>query len=209
MAETAASHTVPAARAVGFIRFHGLTLLVVAHEGVEYVPAKPFAELAGVDWKGAKRALSSGDSAVLYGTRAFLPPEIRGAGGDITPRNAVLYLRLDRARMYLARINTDRMRSHGNASGADHLLALQIEWAEALHAYETHGVAIKAGRAGAVRELHQLARTRMLVTDPRERRALTALLHAELRALGLPVDSFDDPQGQLPLDPAVEGARHA
>lgn len=207
MAERTLPETAPTAQAVGLIRFHGLTLLVIEHEGVEYVPAKPFAELAGVDWKSAKRALSSGDSAVLYGTRAFLPPEIRGAGGASTPRPR-LYIRLDRARMYLARINTNQMRVQGNAAGADHLLALQIEWAEVLHRYETHGIAAKAGRAGALRELHQLARTRMLVTDPRERRALTALLHAELRALGLPVDSVDDPQGELPLGGAAREVGH-
>lgn len=194
-------------RAVNFIRFHGLTLLVVEHGGIEYVPAKPFTELACVDWKGAKRALTTGDSAVLYGTRVLLPPEIRGAGGASSPRPRV-YIRLDRAHMYLARINTNQMRVQGNAAGADQLLALQIEWAEALHRYETQGMAVKAGRAGALRELHQLARTRALLSDPRERQALTALLHAELEALGLPVDTFEPAQGTLPLGAAARGARH-
>lgn len=190
-------------RAVNFIRLHGLTLLVVEHEGVEYIEAKPLCDLAGVHWKTAQRTLQAGDNAVLYGAKRLNPPGIAGFGSLKTPEEGVLYLRLDRSRMYLARISTDRMRANGNAAGAEQVLALQIEWAEVLHKYETHGVAIKSGRTGALRELHQLARTRALLTDPRERRALTALLHRELRALGLPIDSFDDPQGDLAL-PSTE-----
>ena len=55
--------------------------------------------------------------------------------------------------MFLARISTANMRSKGNEDGAAAVLALQIEWAEALHAYETHGMAIKKGHREGLSEL--------------------------------------------------------
>lgn len=78
-------------------------------------------------------------------------------------------------------------------------MRLYAEWANALHAYETHGIALKAGRSSGLKDLHQLARTRALLTDPRERAAFTKLLHQELAAVGLPLDTFDDAQQHLPL----------
>ncbi|HDX0791815.1 TPA: phage antirepressor N-terminal domain-containing protein [Stenotrophomonas maltophilia] len=189
-----------ATRAVNFINFHGLTLMVVEHEGVEYVEAKPLTDLAGIDWRGARRALQEGDSAILYGATRLEPPSIAGLGGLKSPPEGVLYLRLDRSRMYMARISTDRMRANGNGDAADQVLALQIEWAGVLHRYETQGIAMKNGRNGILRDLLALAKTRDGLNDPRERSAFTHLLHEEMRAIGLPMDSLDAPQGKLPLN---------
>ncbi len=189
----------PATRAVNFISFHGLTLMVVEHEGVEYVEAKPLCELAGVQWKGAQRTLEGGDNAILFGIRRLSPPEIAGLGTAKCPESGVLYLRLDRSRMYLARISTDRMRANGNVDAADQVLALQIEWAGVLHRYETHGIATKSSRIGALRELLQAAKIRDGLADVRERTAFTHMLHEEMVAAGLPLELFDPPQRQLPL----------
>lgn len=187
-------------RAIELITFHGLTLMVVEHNGIEYIEAKPLTDLAGIDWRGARRTLQEGDSAVLYGATRLDPPSIAGLGGLKSPPEGVLYLRLDRSRMYLARISTDRMRANGNIDAADQVLALQIEWAGVLHRYETQGVAFKSGRNTALRDLMTLAKTRDGMSDPRERIAFTHLLHEEMRAIGLPLDSFDPPQTQLPLN---------
>jgi len=187
-------------RAVNFIIFHGLTLMVVEHNGIEYIEAKPLCDLAGIQWKGAQRVLESGDNTILYGICRLDPPEISGLGTLKCPDSGVLYLRLDRSRMYLARISTDRMRANGNIDAADQVLALQIEWAGVLHRYETQGVAFKSCRNTALRDLMTLAKTRDGMSDPRERIAFTHLLHEEMHAIGLPLDSFDPPQTQLPLN---------
>ena len=187
-------------RAVNFITFHGLTLMVVEQNGIEYIEAKPLCDLASVQWKGAQRVLESGDNAILYGVRRLDPPEIAGFGTAKCPPEGVLYLRLDRSRMYLARISTDRMRANGNVDAADQLLALQIEWTGVLHRYETHGMAVKAGRVTALRDLLGAAKIRDSLADPRERMAFTHLLHEEMRAAGLPLDILDTPQGRLPLN---------
>jgi len=68
-----------ATRPVGFIRFHGLTLLSVEHEGVEYIEAKPLCDLAGMFWKGACRTLLSSGNVKLYGTLELFRPEIEGS----------------------------------------------------------------------------------------------------------------------------------
>lgn len=212
-------------RPVNFIRFHGLTLLVVENGGVEYVDPRPICELAGVQWKGARKSITSGDNAKLYGARLLEPvrfgvesknspaepadsalpeadsgfePTLDGAGGIASyPGTGVLHIRLDRSRMFLARINTNQMRAQGNVDAADLLLALQIEWAEALHQYETNGVAIKKGHKDTQAELATLYKLRVLAETPAERASLSALIAEAFAALGHPIDA--DAQQSLPL----------
>lgn len=130
---------------VHVIPFHGIDLWVVEYEGVEYVPAKPLAEIAKVEWKRGRKTFFSGDNPKLYGTKELENPVFNG---DSTPygRKKQVYIRLDRSTMYLARVNTARMRVNNKVEAADKLLALQLEWAGALHDYETKGVARKRGR---------------------------------------------------------------
>ena len=175
-----------AAQPVNFIRFHGLTLLVVEHGGVEYIDPRALCELAGMQWKGARRTLSSAENTKLYGTTEFSRPEIAGLGTTSCPE-AAIHIRLDRARMFLARINTAHMKAKGNVDAADALLALQIEWAEALHAYETDGVAVKKGHREARAELIGLLKARGTPPTPVERMALSALISETFASLGQPL----------------------
>jgi len=101
--------------------------------------------------------------------------------------------------MFMARINTAHVRAKGKAATADWLLKLQIEWADVLHRYETHGIAVKPGRHNALRQLHQMIRSRERLRDPSERAALTALIHQELAALGLPAEMLNHEQQQSAL----------
>lgn len=192
--------TSTATHASNLIRFHGLTMLLVEHEGVEYIPLKPLSDLAGIDWRNTKKAAQGEDQAALYAPKWILPPVLAGEGGASTPSREALYIRFDRAHMYLARINTAQMRAQGNVAAADQLLILQKEWANVLHRYETHGIAVKASRVSALRDLLGAAKIRDSLADPRERIAFTHLLHEEMRAVGLPLDILDAPQGRLPLN---------
>ena len=205
---------------VGFIRFHGLTLLVVEAITIQYVPVKPIVDLLGLDWRNQRTAIQTGDNAVLYGARRLVSPVFNAvSGGDITPlptsgnraaddldaetpsqigdRRTDLYIRLDRAQMFLARVNTTRVRSHGNVDAANYLLALQIEWAEALHAYQLHGVAVKEGSLAERKSLGDLMKNRVLA-GPREKSAFDKMIAASLNDLGYPID--DDGQQDLPLE---------
>lgn len=199
---------------VGFIRFHGMTLLVVESDGIEYVRAKALSDLLGMAWRKTRDTIQSGDNAVLYGTTRLTPPNfddledprvpheahLAGAeGGEATENTSQkgdLYLRLDRARMFLARVSTNQMRAQGNQDAAGILLALQIEWAEALHQYETHGVAVKQARREGRREIHDLMKTRGTPPTAAERTALTRMLADSFADQGYPVPN--DPQQSLP-----------
>ena len=170
-------------RPVNFIRFHGLTLLVVENEGLEYIDPRQLCELAGMQWKGARRNLQEGDNVVLYGSKLLERPVFEAGGTPRCSGNEGLYIRLDRSRMFLARINTSQMRSQGNESGAETLLALQIEWAEALHSYESNGIAVKKSNREARVELVGLMKARELAT-PTERLAFDRLIRNAMVELG-------------------------
>lgn len=170
-------------RPVNFIRFHGLTLLVVENEGLEYIDPRQLCELAGMQWKGARRNLQEGDNVVLYGSKLLERPVLEASGTSGCPEKEALFIRLDRSRMFMARINTNNMRAKGNESGAVTLLALQVEWAEALHSYESNGIAVKKSNREARVELVGLMKARELAT-PTERLAFDRLIRNAMVELG-------------------------
>lgn len=186
-----------ATRPVNFIRFHGLNLLVVEHDGVEYVAARPLVELAGMPWKRARKTLFSAGNVTLYGT-CELETAIFDGPRPLKGAEKAVYFRFDRARMFLARINTDRMRANGNVEAADRLLALQVEWAKVLQDYETKGF---AGKPGVTRDLIGLIKARAATENTRERAALTAMIAETCADLGHPLPP--DPQGELALPAKV------
>lgn len=205
---------------VGFIRFHSLTLLVVEADAIQYVPVKPIIDLLGLDWRNQRTVIQAGDNAVLYGTRRLISPVFNAVSGGLkTPpapsgdlaedgldtenlsqigdRHTDLCIRLDRAHMFLARVNTSRVRSNGNVDAANYLLDLQVEWAEALHSYQLHGVAVKEGSMAERKSLGDLMKNRVLA-GPREKPAFDRMIAASLNDLGYPIE--EDAQQQLPLE---------
>jgi hypothetical protein len=195
-----AENTTPTPQVVGIINFHGLTLWVVDHEGTEYIPARALVNLAGTDWKTARNGLFSGDAPKLFGTMELINPVFNDDPGAYAPKKQP-YIRLDRSRLYMARINTSRMRVNNNEDAADALLALQIEWAEALHSYETTGVAVKNTRLDSRRkEEHTLAtliKTRTATANAQEKAALTAMIRDKLTELGYPPEDAEESQLSL------------
>ncbi len=199
---------------VGFINFHGLTLLVVRYQGEDYVAAKPLSDLAGLAWRKTRDTLVSGDNLQLLGTKRIpdalfllrdgsyeasnnsLEDPSTPQNADITARNSIVCIKLDRARMYLARVNTNQMRVQGNETGADKLLALQIEWAKVLHDYETQGYALKADRKSSISELLNLIKIRDKAS-PQEKKWISVLISEQARALGIPESMLAEEQNDL------------
>lgn len=181
-----------ATRAVALINFHGMTMVVVEHEGVEYVHLKPISDLAGTDWRTTKRTVLESENAALYGSKELEHPNFAAeSGASPTPKTSI-YIRLDRARMYLARINIRHMKSQGNLEAAEKLLALQVEWAEALHSYETHCVAYKKAKGDGMARLVNLFKVRTITRNPQEQQALTHLIHEQFAELGQPIATEPD-----------------
>lgn len=179
-------------RVVDLINFHGLTLWVAEHEGTKYIQLKPLADLAGIDWRGAKKVVFNDDNVILYGTKRLDTPIFVASVGDITPQKPAVYIRLDRSRMYLARIDTSRMRSHGKTEAATNLLNLQIEWAQALDQYENNGVAYKTNKS----HLKDLCGMLKIVSKNRQE-SINQLIDIELAILGVPVKQNNDTQREL------------
>lgn len=125
------------------ISFHGILLTVVENEGTDYIPLKPIVEMLGTQWKTARETAYSGDNQKLYGTCELIEPAFNVLNTLKGTKKAVFIL-LEAGEMYLARVNTSRLRANGNKPAAEYLLAIQKEWRQALHNYETHGFAVKS-----------------------------------------------------------------
>lgn len=192
------TNTAPA-RITDIIHFHGLTLMVYSHDGVQYIAAKPLVDLAGMDWRNTKNTVQTEENAILYGTTWLNLTENAPQGGlktpqnapqgdnDVTTPNSILCFRLDRARMFLARINTSRMKSNGNVEAAEALLKLQVEWAQVLHDYETKGHASKDKSEGQEKRLINLIRTLNQTKDPHIKQMLRSRIEALSAELGHPI----------------------
>ena len=168
----------PIATLSHIIHFHGLYLIVRKYQNTEYVTLKPIVEAIGIAWHNVKRNLENEDNQKLYGSLTLLAPKTdtffyhmiekspveTTSNTDFEPKNEQkaqfsedFCIRLDRVHMFLARVNTAKVRSAGNEQVADYLLALQQEWADALHSYETYGVAVKNTLFDNTKQLKMLA----------------------------------------------------
>jgi hypothetical protein len=174
------------ARITDIIYFHGVTLQVITYNGIKYVTARTLVELAGLDWRTAKRSLLDEENVLLYAIKLFKSPIIAAQGGNVTTPEDVIHIQLDRAHFYLARINTKIMKGKGNIEAAKALLKLQIEWAQVLHDYETKGIATKDKNKNDTAELMNLMKLRQMANEI-EKPAFTHLLHQKMIELGLPI----------------------
>lgn len=165
--------------------------VVDCDDGHDRVPLKPIADEIGINWQTVTRRLEAG--RYLH----------RRLGVKVTPsrggQKPDICIRIDRVTAFLYSLNPDMVRGKGNAEAADWLEAKHAEWDDALHAYEIHGGAARAGQNGALRDLLGLIKARNAAVNLRERQALEWLLHRELQALGVPADTFENPQQSLPL----------
>lgn len=181
------------------INFHNLNLLVYKFKDVEYVPAKAITDAIGIDWRNVKRNFEAEDNKVLYGVFRVITPKIDNLGGLKTPDTPllggdmvatdteiaensqfldILCMRLDRVQMYLARVNTSRIRANGNEDAADYLLSLQTEWAQALHSYETHGIAIKSSLFNNTKQLKLLSDIYRSLNDKQQKHVVSQQIDA-------------------------------
>ena len=120
-------------RAVNLIHFHGLTLLVVENKGIAYLPLKPLSDLAGINWRAALHFACTPEQVEMLGSRWLKPPVIAGSGWQVPPSRAVLFIRMDRARTYLARINTTWVRVRGDVRASEYLHNLSLDLAAAVN----------------------------------------------------------------------------
>lgn len=196
------------------INFHGLILFTYKASHQVYIPIKPIVDLIGTDWRTARKSITSGDNVDLFGTTTLLVPKIDNSGGLMltetdssnSPKDEIktektqnsglyelLCIRFDRVHMYLARINTSRLRVNGNVKAADYLLKLQHEWADVLNDYETHGIAVNKSLFDNAKHLKTLADVYHKLDDKQQRYLVSKQIDAALNR------QPQQPEGQADL----------
>jgi len=171
---------------------------------VELIYTKGLVDRIGLDWKSQRRKLVEGDNPDLYALAFY--KSIANLEGQMAPENADsdniesdfiktkegLYIPLESVQMYLARILTAQVRSQGNVTSAEFLLSLQKEWRNALHSYESHGLAVKQSLQKQEKErvdlLTKLQKLKKDSQDPKVRAIADYHLDQILNELGLPVE---------------------
>jgi len=156
----------------GLMEFGGKTHLVYTLGDTQYVSLRPIVDQIGLDWRTQKKVMLDDDNVLFYGTLLLEDGQILQAPCKYDLKNAffpshdsenvqkpavffagdaqkdTVFIRLRRVQMYIARISIGNVRGRGgNESAAEFILALHEEWAEALHEYETNGIAIKQGHS--------------------------------------------------------------
>ena len=101
------------AKITDIIYFHGVTLPIITFNKVKYIPAKCLTDLAGIDWRTAKRSLLVEENVLLYAVKQFKSPVFAAQGGSPTTQEEVVHIQFDRAYLYLARINTRIIKARG------------------------------------------------------------------------------------------------
>ena len=203
------------ARPVSLLPFHGMYLLVVEAQGVQYVPFRPVVDLLGLDWRMARRTAFSADNAELYALQeleclainTYLgePEAIEAlfSGKNCAENDAEsgsqtanpvykypekslltkqLFIRLDRVYIYLARVSTGQMRSHGKQDAADRLLAMQKEWGQVIYDFMHHGIVIRGEQHKSLKDLFAMQRN----ATPEQRARIAWLIDLALDAAGCP-----------------------
>lgn len=178
---------------INILDFHGSNLVVVEHEGIDHVYAKRISDLVNLDWRTQKKQILSDDSTVLLGTKELMHP-VFALGDELKPPTKGVYIRLDRVIAFLFRVNTGRMKANNNVEAAERLLELQVEWAEALHNYETKGFAIKQNHyltrdQARKEEIHfiKLIKDRNQTTNKDEQNVINSLIRNLATELGYPM----------------------
>ncbi|WP_028968021.1 phage antirepressor N-terminal domain-containing protein [Spongiibacter tropicus] len=123
--------------------------VVKCEDGHDRVPLKPICDQIGIQWKRQKTKLLN-DSYLTerFGMTLGVP---RYPQMDEKPVEREQYLiRLDRVTSFLNTLSPRNINAQGNLESAEWLKSKHEEWDGALHAYETQGIAVKAGNGSSI-----------------------------------------------------------
>lgn len=131
-------------------------------------------------------------NAVLASPDSEKPQKIALFCSEDAQKDTV-FIRLRCVQMYIARISIANIKAKGNHSSAEYLYSLHEEWAEALHEYETNGIAIKAGNvkleSTKVRDFLAMCKEKRTTSDLNDRKVLQSLMKDAAEKMGHPYQS--------------------
>jgi hypothetical protein len=214
-------------KVTGVMHFANRPHLIYTLIDTDYVSLRPLVDQIGLDWRTQKKGLLDDDAVLFYGTlllddgkivqppckynlkNGLLPSHDSEEGQKIgifcteDAQKDTVFIRLRRVQIYLARISIGHIKAKGNQSSAEYLLSLHEEWADALHEYETQGVAIKRNHTlrletkekGYMR-MAAVLREKNKTDAAADRKLLTGMLRdmAQTHGLNYQTDLLDDDQ---------------
>jgi len=180
----------------------------------DYISLRPLVDQIGLDWRTQKQKLLDDDAVLFYGTLLLKDGEILQAPCKYDLKNGIsaslgseepqkiatfctedaqkdtVFIRLRRVQMYIARISIGQVHSQGNQSSAEYLLSLHEEWADALHDYETHGIAVKSTHAKMktddIKNLVAISKAKTATESVEDRKILGSVMQELAEKLGHP-----------------------
>jgi hypothetical protein len=170
------------------IQYAGLQLPIAKNENCQDVtPLKPISDLFGLRWEQQREKVNGAFYREYLGTCTLL---IGGADGQKREQTCIL---VSRVAAYLMTINPERVKSHGNESGAEYLKEKLNEWADALHDYEELGIAVNLNHIKAQELLRKqrMAFASMIgiknkTQEQADRKALSHILKNMAGEIGVP-----------------------
>lgn len=187
------------------INYAGLQLPVhKSPMGEDITPLKPIVDMLGLLWRDQRTKIMGND---FYRNHLGIYEQPRhinqvritsSADGDIPTSNPIsegdnptylpeVFIRIDRIASYFMTINPERVRANGNITGANFLQQKIEEWADALHDYESLGVAFKDKNKHINNELMQIMRMRQMAIG-QEKQVFSKMLQSKLAELGYQAD---------------------
>lgn len=174
------------------IEYAGMSIQVTKNErGEDVTPLKPFVDMLGLRWDRQRDKVTK--SAFYSRYLGVCTLHMWGADGQKREQNCIL---VSRVAAFLMSISPDSVRAAGNAGSADFLEAKLNEWADALHALETYGIAFKKNHRELRSDLQGLFKTRTLAQTKAEKVAITSLIADTFAELGHPLE--EDAQQAIP-----------
>lgn len=187
----------------------GHVIRTIEIEEVPYISARGIVEVFNLDFRKQKKQLLEPDSVILYGVIDISTPEFAifaNLGSPKTGRHVDLddnvFLRMDRAMMFIARVSTANMRANGNIKGANAILALQLKFAQALHDFQMMGIAINRDHiaqsnadVAKINSIVKMVYAKNRSADGQDRKLLARLIGSRAADLGIEYQSdlLDDP----------------
>lgn len=116
--------------------------VIDCEDGFQRVPLKPIADQIGINYSSQRERLKKSDYLIKRLGLILIP--VKGYQvGDLDGGKPQFCIRVDRVTSFLNSLNVSNIRAMGNHSSADWLETKHEEWDDALHQYETNGVAVK------------------------------------------------------------------
>jgi len=175
----------------------GILPVIQCEDGHKRVPLKPIAEQIGVQWRSQTHRIQPGK--YLYDRLGIESRIVNDTANRKATGKTRLCIRLDRVVAYLNSLNPENIKGMGNERAAEWLKSKHQEWDDALHAYETQGIAVRSVSQSSLNQVMKLAKIKQ-GAEPRDKAWIDYLLRQQLAELDIPESLFHDAQRDLPLE---------